>query len=53
MLTVAELGFPGYAATNWYAFVAASKTPQEAAGHFERERAVWKKVIADSRLRFE
>lgn len=87
--TVAELGFPGYAATNWYAFVVASKTPpqyvatlntlltqalalpevrsafaqqgmetlpgtpQEAAAHFERERAVWKKVIADSGLRLE
>lgn len=87
--TVAELGFPGYAATNWYAFVVASKTPtkyvatlntlltralalpevrgafakqgmetlpgtpQEAAAHFERERAVWKKVIADSGLRLD
>ena len=27
--TVAELGFPGYAATNWYAVVVSSKTPPE------------------------
>lgn len=51
--TVAELGFPDYAATNWYAFVAASKTPQEAAAHFKCECAVWKKIIADSGLWLE
>jgi tripartite-type tricarboxylate transporter receptor subunit TctC len=87
--TVAELGFPGYSATNWYAFVVASMTPpeyvaalntlltralalpevratfaqhgietlpgtpREAAAHVERERAVWKKVIADAGLRLE
>ena len=28
-------------------------TPQEAAAHVERERAVWKKVIADAGLRLE
>jgi tripartite-type tricarboxylate transporter receptor subunit TctC len=28
--TIAELGFPGYAATNWYAIVASSKVPPEA-----------------------
>jgi tripartite-type tricarboxylate transporter receptor subunit TctC len=27
--TIAELGFPGYAATNWYAAVVSSKTPPE------------------------
>ena len=27
--TVAELGFPGYAATNWYAVVVSSKTPPD------------------------
>ena len=27
--TVAELGFPGYAATNWYAVVVSSRTPPE------------------------
>jgi len=27
--TVAELGFPGYAATNWYAVVVSSKVPPE------------------------
>lgn len=29
--TIAELGFPGYAATNWYAAVVSSKTPPELA----------------------
>lgn len=28
-------------------------TPQQAAAHIERERAVWEKVIADSGLRLE
>ncbi|HEY4373520.1 MAG TPA: tripartite tricarboxylate transporter substrate binding protein [Burkholderiales bacterium] len=27
--TVAESGFPGYSATNWYAFVAPAKTPRD------------------------
>jgi tripartite-type tricarboxylate transporter receptor subunit TctC len=27
--TIAEQGFPGYAATNWYAVVVSSKTPPE------------------------
>ena len=27
--TVAELGFPGYVATNWYAVVVSSRTPPE------------------------
>src|SRR5262249_18396878 len=27
--TIAELGFPGYAATNWYALVVSSKVPRE------------------------
>jgi len=27
--TIAESGFPGYAATNWYAAVVSSKTPPE------------------------
>ena len=26
--TIAESGFPGFSATNWYAFVASSKVPQ-------------------------
>ena len=26
--TVAESGYPGYEATNWYAFIAPAKTPQ-------------------------
>lgn len=27
--TIAESGYPGYEATNWYAYVAAAKTPRE------------------------
>ncbi|HEX4327933.1 MAG TPA: tripartite tricarboxylate transporter substrate binding protein [Burkholderiales bacterium] len=27
--TIAESGFPGYSATNWYAFVAPAKTPRD------------------------
>ena len=35
--TVAELGFPGFEATNWYAFVISSKTPKEIQQYWNRE----------------
>lgn len=31
--TIADSGFPGYAATNWYALVASSKVPREVIAH--------------------
>jgi tripartite-type tricarboxylate transporter receptor subunit TctC len=35
--TVAESGYPGYEATNWYAFVAAAKTPKSIVERLNRE----------------
>ena len=35
--TVAESGYPGYQATNWYAFVAPAKTPQPVIDRLNRE----------------
>jgi tripartite-type tricarboxylate transporter receptor subunit TctC len=35
--TVAEQGFPGFEATNWYAFVASSKVPKEILDFWNRE----------------
>ena len=35
--TVAESGYPGYEATNWYAYVVAAKTPKEIVDRLNRE----------------
>ncbi len=35
--TVAESGFPGYDATNWYAYIAPSKTPREIIDRLNRD----------------
>ena len=35
--TVAESGYPGFEATNWYAFVAPGKTPREILDRWNRE----------------
>ncbi len=35
--TVAELGYPGFEATNWYAFVTSSKVPKEIVDYWQRE----------------
>ena len=35
--TVAESGYPGYEATNWYAFVVAGKTPREIVTRLNRD----------------
>jgi tripartite-type tricarboxylate transporter receptor subunit TctC len=35
--TVAESGYPGYQATNWYAFVVPAKTPQDIVQRLNRE----------------
>ena len=35
--TVAELGYPGYEATNWYAFVVAGKTPRTIVERLNRD----------------
>jgi tripartite-type tricarboxylate transporter receptor subunit TctC len=35
--TIAEQGYPGYQATNWYAYVAPAKTPKEIVARLNRE----------------
>jgi tripartite-type tricarboxylate transporter receptor subunit TctC len=35
--TIAESGFPGYEATNWYAYVAPAKTPKEIIARWNQE----------------
>jgi len=35
--TIAESGFPGYEATNWYAFVAPAKTPKDVVARLNRD----------------
>ena len=48
--TVAESGYPGFEATNWYAFVAPGKTPKDVLDFWNRELT---KVLSDSQVRAE
>ena len=48
--TVAESGYPGFEATNWYAFVAPGKTPKEILDYWNREIT---KALADPRVKDE
>ncbi len=48
--TVAELGFPGFEAVNWYAFVASSKVPKEILDFWNRELV---KVLRDPAIAAE
>jgi tripartite-type tricarboxylate transporter receptor subunit TctC len=48
--TVAESGYPGFEATNWYAFVAPAKTPKEILDFWNRELV---KVLKDPEVRAE
>ena len=45
--TVAESGYPGFEATNWYAFVASGKMPKEMLDYWNRELI---KVLKDPRF---
>ena len=48
--TVAESGYPGFEATNWYAFVAPGKTPVQILDYWNREIG---KVLADPKVKDE
>lgn len=48
--TVAESGYPGFEATNWYAFVASGKTPRDLLDFWNRELT---KVLNDPQVRAE
>ena len=48
--TVAESGYPGFEATNWYAFVAPARTPKEILDYWNREIG---KALADPRVKEE
>jgi tripartite-type tricarboxylate transporter receptor subunit TctC len=48
--TVAESGYPGFEATNWYAFVAPGKTPDDVLDFWNRELT---KVLNDPRVNAE
>jgi tripartite-type tricarboxylate transporter receptor subunit TctC len=47
VLTVAEAGYPGFEATNWYAFVAPGKTPKQLLDFWNRELT---KVLKDPKV---
>ena len=48
--TVAESGYPGFEASNWYAFVAPGKTPPEILDYWNREL---NKVLRDPQVKAE
>jgi tripartite-type tricarboxylate transporter receptor subunit TctC len=48
--TVAEQGYPGFEATNWYAFVAPGKTPKEILDFWNRELV---RVLSDPAVKAE
>jgi tripartite-type tricarboxylate transporter receptor subunit TctC len=48
--TVAESGFPGFNATNWYAFVAPGKTPPAILDRWNRELV---KAMSDPEVKEE
>jgi tripartite-type tricarboxylate transporter receptor subunit TctC len=48
--TIAESGYPGFDATNWYAFVAPGKTPEEILVFWNREIV---KVLNDPQVKFD
>jgi len=48
--TIAESGYPGFEATNWYAFVAPGKTPKELLDFWNREL---KKALSDPAVNAE
>jgi len=48
--TVAESGYPGFEATNWYAFVASSKVPKDILDFWNRELV---KVLKDPTVSME
>jgi len=48
--TIAESGYPGFEATNWYAFVAPGKTPKEILDYWNRELV---KALNDPQVKAE
>lgn len=46
--TIAESGYPGYEATNWYAYVAPAKTPKDVLARWNTELV---KVLSDAEVR--
>jgi len=46
--TIAESGYPGYEATNWYAYVAPAKTPRDVLARWNQELV---KVLSDPVVR--
>jgi len=48
--TVAESGYPGFEATNWYAFVAPGKTPNEIRDFWNRELV---KALSDPQVKVD
>ena len=48
MPTIAESGYPRYEATNWYAYMAPAKTPEDILGRLHRDLV---KVLGDKGIR--
>ena len=51
--TVAESGYPGFEAIQWYGLVVPRATPKSIVARIRKETATWSAIIKDAGIRLE